>query len=219
MASSPALDAVQFSSLGSQSGDVSRSTLINHDHLRNGGLLCVQTSTRALCKSSGLHAEGSISSSRLSSIAPLVPFRAPQYWSSGAQLQAYGLELQALVAHIVSQRADKGGFRLSTATSWSTRCANNIDLFSRRYSSRHMLFIASHRRVSTDYRTHAMAVITMNTRKLPSPIRLPTTIPSDSTNGWLISARAPYYPQAFATSQSAKTSSSSSTKLAPACDA
>ena len=154
-----------------------------------------------------------------SAIAPLVPFRAPQYWSSGAQLQAYGLELQALVAHIVSQRADKGGFRLSTATSWSTRCANNIDLFSRRYSSRHMLFIASHRRVSTDYRTHAMAVITMNTRKLPSPIRLPTTIPSDSTNGWLISARAPYYPQAFATSQSAKTSSSSSTKLAPACDA
>ena len=35
-----------------------QSTLIDHGHLPNGGPLCVQASTHALCKSSGLHAKG-----------------------------------------------------------------------------------------------------------------------------------------------------------------
>ena len=78
------------------------------------------------------------------SIVPSYRVRVPP-WSSSAQLQAYCLELQVLSAHMVFQRVDRGGFELSTATSWSIRCANNIDRFSRRYSSRRIPSVCLYR--------------------------------------------------------------------------
>ena len=150
-----------------------------------------------------------------SAIAPLVPFRAPP-WSSAAQLQAYGLELQALVAHIVSQRADRGGFRLSTASSWSTRCTNNFDRLLPRGSSRRVLSPCLYHRVSTAHRTHSMIIITTSRWNPPSPIRTPSHL-SESLNARLISARARSYLQALAFSRPEKIFRSSSTRLAPAC--
>ena len=103
--------------------------------------------------------------------------------SSTAQLRAFDLELRVLSTHIVSRKSDREVYELRTATSWSIWCANNIDLFSRRYSSRYILFITSHRRVPTAPRTHPMAIIITSTKNLPSLIHLPSAIPNNSTLG------------------------------------
>ena len=69
-----------------------RSTLFDHDHehLCNGGPLCVQPSTHTLGKSSGLHAE------KIHQLPPNFLTRPPRI---EAQIRNFKLSTQALLAH------------------------------------------------------------------------------------------------------------------------
>ena len=85
---------------------------------------------------------------------------------------------------LASQREVYGGVgNVCMMMGKALRCANNVDWFSRRYSSRRILSTCLHCRVSTAHRTHPMAVIITRTKNLPSLIQSPSAIPSNLTLG------------------------------------
>ena len=117
---------------------------------------------------------------------------------------------------LASQREVYGGVgNVCMMMGKALRCANNVDWFSRRYSSRRILSACLHCRVSTAHRTHPMAVIITRTKTT-----LTHTIAichSEQLDVGFISAQAPYHLQALTISQPAEIFDSSSTGLISAC--
>ena len=222
MASSSALDTVRSDSAICDRDLViySQSALFNHDHLRTGGPLCVQTSPHTLGKSSGLHAEGIDQLfAHLHTRSPLsYRVRAPQLRCATSSVQRSTFDVQPRLSRstLVSRRADRGVYERSMVTGRFSRCANNIDRLPPRYSSHRVLSTCLHYRTSMAHRTHATIVFITSTKSLHPPIQSPSTAPSDLTSGsFLFELRTIFEPLGI--SQPAKILDSPSTGLVSAC--